>query len=226
MQTHTSHEFEAELRQLKDRLLAMGGRCERMIEMAIRAFEEQDPDLSSEVVQTDHEMNRDELDADDLAVRILALRQPVGRDLRFVVTAVKVDTDLERIGDLAVNIAERAAEMVGHGAPPEPFTSLPPMARLAIEMLHDALDAFVEEDPDKARTVLTRDDRVDDIHHDCLRKCVEYMQQNPQRADGGLRIVSSAKYIERIADHATNIAEMVVYLVQAVDLRHKGKLGK
>ncbi|MFW5926040.1 MAG: phosphate signaling complex protein PhoU [Myxococcota bacterium] len=222
MPTHTSQEFEAELTQLKDRLLAMGGRCERMIGLAMRAFEEQDAALAREVREMDRETDQDELAVDELAVRILALRQPVGRDLRFIITSVKAVTDLERIGDEAVNIAERADELADRATLPQPHVELPGMAESATKMLLDALDAFIEDDADKAQRVLQRDDEVDATYDRILHTCVDFIEANPDRCAGGLRVASAAKYLERIADHATNIAEMVVYLVRGVDVRHRG----
>ncbi|MFW6067767.1 MAG: phosphate signaling complex protein PhoU [Myxococcota bacterium] len=223
MQVHTSQEFEAELAQLKDRLLAMGGRCEQMIDLAVRAFEEQDTELAREVGEMDGQVDRDELAVDELAVRILALRQPVGRDLRFIIAAVKAVTDLERIGDEAVNIAERGGELADRESLPKPHVEVPRMAEAATKMLHDALDAFVEEDDGKAQAVLRQDDDVDAAYERILQSCVEFIQAQPARAPGGLRVASAAKYLERIADHATNIAEMVVYLVQGVDVRHRSQ---
>lgn len=220
MLSHTHQEFEAELRNLKDRLLAMGGRCEQMISTAVRAFEDRDEELAREVMEADRKMNDDELAVDDLAVRILALRQPVGRDLRFAVAAVKASTDLERIGDEAVNIAERAIEMEPWERPSPPASKLPEMARRAGAMLRDALNALVEEDPEKAREVFLQDDAVDDIYSDLMRLCLEYMKNEPSRIPNGMRICNCAKYIERIADHATNIAEMVVFMVEGRDVRH------
>ena len=146
MRTHTHLEFEAELRDLKDRLLAMGGRCEQMIATAVRAFEDRDEALAREVMEADRSMDEDEVIVDEMAVRILALRQPVGRDLRFAVAAVKASTDLERIGDEAVNIAERVIEMepTDHLSPPG--SRLPEMAQRAGAMLRDSLNALVEEE--------------------------------------------------------------------------------
>jgi phosphate transport system protein len=209
MRTHTHQEFEAELRNLKDRLLAMGGRCEQMISMAVRAFEDRDEALAQEVMEADHGMDEDEVAVDELAVRILALRQPVGRDLRFAVAAVKASTDLERIGDEAVNIAERAIEMEPAGRLSRPGSKLPEMAQRAGAMLRDALNAFVEEDANKARHVFEQDDAV----------CLDDMK-DPSRIADGMRICNCAKYIERIADHATNIAEMVIFMVEGRDVRH------
>jgi phosphate transport system protein len=220
MRTHTHQEFEAELRILKDRLLAMGGRCEQMISIAVRAFEDRDESLATEVMAADREMNKDELAVDDLAVRILALRQPVGRDLRFAVAAVKASTDLERIGDEAVNIAERAVEMQPAYQLSPPGSRLAEMAKRAGAMLRDALNALVEEDPSKAREVFTQDDAVDEIYGEVMRLCLEYMKNDPARIPDGMRICNCAKYLERIADHATNIAEMVIFTVEGRDVRH------
>jgi phosphate transport system protein len=220
MRTHTHQEFEAELRNLKDRLLAMGGRCEQMISIAVRAFEERDETVAREVLDADRRMDEDELAVDDLAVRILALRQPVGRDLRFAVVAVKVSTDLERIGDEAVNIAERAMEMELADRPSPPSSRLPEMARRAGAMLRDALNAFVEEDATKARKVFAQDDAVDEIYAEVLALCLVYMKDDPSCIPDGMRICNCAKYLERIADHATNIAEMVVFMVDGHDVRH------
>lgn len=225
MRTHTNLEFEAELQNLKDLLLVMGGRCEEMIANAVRAFEERDSDLAAEVMQADKDMNKDELTVDDLAVRILALRQPVGRDLRFSVAAVKAVTDLERIGDEAVNIAERATEMTPTDQLSVPGAKLPEMARRAGAMLRDALNSLVDEDPDKARHVFEQDDAVDALYGDVMQTSLAYMKDDPNRIPDGMRICNCAKYLERIGDHATNIAEMVIFLVEGVDVRHGGTLS-
>lgn len=220
MRTHTHQEFEAELRNLKDRLLAMGGRCEQMMSTAVRAFEDRDEALANEVMEADRTMNEDELAADELAMRILALRQPVGRDLRFAVAAFKASTDLERIGDEAVNIAERAVEMEPAERLSPPGSKLPEMARRAGAMLRDALNALVEEDAAKAQSVFEQDDAVDELYSEVLSMCLDYMKDDPSRIPDGMRICNCAKYLERIADHATNIAEMVIFLVEGRDVRH------
>jgi phosphate transport system protein len=220
MRMHTHQEFEAELQSLKDRLLVMGGRCEQMIGTAVRAFEEQDAVLANEVMETDRLMNQDELAVDELAVRILALRQPVGRDLRFAVASVKASTDLERIGDEAVNIAERAIELSPIEPTCAPAAKLAEIARRARVMLRDALNALVEEDPDKAREVFLQDDAVDQRYGEVMALCLDYMKDDPSRIPNGMRICNCAKYLERIADHATNIAEMVIFHVEGRDVRH------
>ncbi len=220
MRTHTHQEFEAELRTLKDRLLAMGGRCEQMIGTAVRAFEDRDDALAQEVLEADRRMNEDELAVDELSVRILALRQPVGRDLRFAVAAVKASTDLERIGDEAVNIAERAMEMEPADQLSPPGSKLPEMAQRAGAMLRDALNALVEEDAAKAQRVFEQDDAVDAIYGEVMTLCLGYMKDDATRIPDGMRICNCAKYLERIADHATNIAEMVIFTVEGRDVRH------
>ncbi len=222
-QAHTSQQYAAELRTLKDRLLAMGGRCEAHIRQALAALEKQDAALATEVTTTDHEINLDELVVDELAVKILALRQPVGRDLRFLMTALKVVTDLERIGDEAVNIAERAQDLAAETHLPETWRALPEMSKAAANMLHDALDAFVEEDAAKAELVLAKDDEVDSYYGQVMRDSMQYMADHSDRIKAAMGVASCAKYIERIADHSTNIAEMVIYLVRGEDVRHHGK---
>jgi phosphate transport system protein len=217
---HTHQQFASELQELRDRLLAMGARCEKLIIGAVTAVEHGDPDLGERVEQAESAVNAEELLVDELAVRILALRQPLGRDLRFLMTALKVVVDLARIGDEAVNIAERAAIPVTHPALREAHEQLPEMGRRVVEMLHLALDAFVDGDPARARAVLLRDDEVDDFHQDILGQAMAFMRREPRHARSGMAIASCAKYLERIADHCTNIAEMVIYMVEGVDVRH------
>ena len=226
MSLHTSAQSESELRKLKQRLLAMGGRCEGLIRRAIVALETRDGELADEVTENDREIDADEMAIDDLAVRILALRQPVGRDLRFLMTAIKVVTDLERIGDEAVNIAERAGELAAEPTTPLTSVRLSEMATSASAMLHDALDAFVEEDADKAMRVLLADDAVDALYGETMRATHQFIEENPSQVRGAMAVSSCAKYVERIADHSTNIAEMVVYMVRGVDVRHGGRKRK
>jgi phosphate transport system protein len=220
MGAHTSRAYEQELRDLKSKLLAMGGRCESLIQMASRAVEQLDGELARKVEESDRTLNTDEMTIDSMTVRILALRQPVGRDLRFLVTALKVVTDLERIGDEAVNMAERAIELCGHA----PIATLQPrlreMADASGRMVRRALDSFVEEDDSMARGVLREDDAVDEMYGKLLREAMEFMRTHPDRVEDGMRIASCAKYLERIGDHATNIAEMVVFMVSGDDVRH------
>jgi phosphate transport system protein len=219
---HTDQQFHAQLRELKDRLLAMGGRCERLIAEAMRAIEEGDPLLASKILQADRQINADELAVDDLAVRILARRQPVGRDLRLLVTALKIDVALERIGDEAVNVAERANVIGAVDVPGlhEARAMLPEMGRKGSEMLELVLDAFVKENPEQADRVLEMDDEVDALYSAVLERAMQFMAEHPEQADLGMAVARTAKFLERIADLCTNVAEMVVFMVQGVDVRH------
>jgi phosphate transport system protein len=201
----------------------MGGRCEQVISMASRALTQGDHDLAQRVEQADRAINAEEMAIDRMTVSILALRQPVGRDLRFLVTALKVVTDLERIGDEAVNIAERAGELSREVKLPPTASRLGEMANGAAGMLHEALDAFVEEDAARAERVLASDDAVDELYGQTMRATFAYITANPEKVRPAMAVASCAKYVERIADHATNIAEMVVYMVRGVDVRHAQK---
>lgn len=218
--THTSRAYEQELRDLKSRLLAMGGRCESVIHMASRAFENLDSELAHRVEESDRTLNIEEMAIDQMTVRILALRQPVGRDLRFLVTALKVVTDLERIGDEAVNVAERVIELASSAPIKHLQPKLTQMADASAAMVRRALDSFVEEDERMARDVLRDDDAVDELYGELLRLSQDYIRAHPERVEEGMRVASCAKYLERIADHATNIAEMVVFMVSGDDVRH------
>lgn len=222
MADHTSRAYEQELRQLKDRLLAMGGRCEQLISMATRALGERDADLAKKVEQTDRAINVEEVGIDEATIRILALRQPVGRDLRFLVLALKVVTDLERIGDEAVNVSERAIELAGS----PPVLALQPqlheLGEAAGQMVRQALDSFVTEDLALARSVLEADDHVDALYGTLLRASMKLVEDHPELVKEGFRVAFCAKYLERIADHATNIAEQVVFMVSGDDVRHRG----
>jgi len=204
----------------------MGARCERLISSALEAIEAGDPALAEAVEAADRQIDADELAVDDLAVRILATRSPVGRDLRLLVTALKVVVDLERIGDEAVNVAEQApllgAEVVGLR---EPRARLPEMGRLGAEMLRLALDSLVAENVEGANRVLEMDDRVDALYEQVLGAATRFMADHPEQAELAMGVTSAAKYLERIADLGTNIAEMVVFMVQGVDVRH-GSRGR
>ena len=216
---HTSRDFEAELRELRAHSLAMGARCERSLQIALDAFWSGSHDAAAEVEALDRQIDSDEMQIDALVLRILALRQPVAHDLRFLTAALKLVTDLERIGDEAVNIAERAKEgsLVTQDAV---HAVLKKMSELAQQMVRDALDAFVDGDPARAETVLKRDDDVDKGYSDVLNMMMEYMAQHAGDIPAAIRVIKVAKYIERIADHATNIAEEVIFMVRGEDVRH------
>jgi phosphate transport system protein len=214
---HSSREFEAELRELRAHLLAMGARCERSVQLAFEGFLQGACGVVQEVSRLDVQIDRDELEIHALILRILALRQPVADDLRFLATALRLVTDLERIGDEAVNIAERAmarpGELVVTG-------ELRLMAAVALEMLHSAMEAFVQGDDDLAAKVLQRDDEVDQRCAVVIDTMTAWISENASEVPCGLHAIRVAKYLERIADHATNIAEEDIFMIRGDDVRH------
>jgi phosphate transport system protein len=216
---HTSRDFESELRELRAHSLAMGARCERALQLALEAFWKASPQMAAEVEELDRHIDRDEMDIDALVLRILALRQPVAYDLRFLAGALRLVTDLERIGDEAVNIAERAKEE--HGTAREKVRGeLKAMAEQSQEMLREALDAFVQGEPTRAEQVLVRDDAVDDLYGQIIKAMTDFSSQQPTHVAEAIRVIHVAKYLERVADHATNIAEEVIFMVRGEDVRH------
>jgi phosphate transport system protein len=216
---HTSRDFEAELRELRAHSLAMGARCERSLQLALEAFWSGSHTAAVEVEALDRQIDDDEMKIDALVLRILALRQPVAYDLRFLTTALKLVTDLERIGDEAVNIAERAKE--GHGVAKDKVGALlKRMSEQAQQMVRDSLDAFVEGDVTRAEEVIERDDAVDQAYGEVLDEMTSLMRTLPDEVPAAIRVIKVAKYIERIADHATNIAEEVIFMVRGDDIRH------
>ena len=217
--THTSRDFESELRELRANSLAMGARCERSLRLALEAFWGGSPELAQEVKDLDRIIDRDEMEIDALVLRILALRQPVAYDLRVLATALKLVTDLERIGDEAVNIAERSEEALGT-AKNLARADLKAMADAAQQMLRDALDSFVEGDVTRAEQVRRGDDIVDELYGKTLREMMAFMASQPEEIPAAIRVIKVAKYIERVADHATNIAEEVIFMVRGEDVRH------
>jgi phosphate transport system protein len=216
---HTSRDFETELRELRAHLLAMGARCERVVGIAFDAFAEGTLQVLSDIEALDAQINRDEVEIHALILRILALRQPVAGDLRFLATALRLVTDLERIGDEAVNIAERAAKHDGR-AKSLVAADLTSMSLAAREMLHGALDAFVEWDAAGAEIVLRRDRTVDELLATIIATMTRHMSDDAREVHAGLRVIRVAKYLERIADHATNVAEEVIFMVRGEDVRH------
>lgn len=222
---HTDREYENELRQLREQVLLMGARVEEMLAQAMRAFVERDTGLSRSIMSTDRQIDQLELDIDELCLRMLARRQPVASDLRFITTTLKLVTDLERIGDLGVNICERVLEL-GEEPPLSATASVTKMADVVREMLHDALDAFVDGDAGKAQQVIERDRTVDAYYAQLFPELVSVMMADPQCVYRATRLQSIAKYLERIADHSTNLAEMVVFMVQGKDVRHAFALAK
>ncbi|GAC1352474.1 MAG: phosphate signaling complex protein PhoU [Polyangiales bacterium] len=218
--SHTSAEFELELREIRGHLVAMGARCERAVQLALVAFLNRDAEKIADVMAIDTRVNADEMELDEMAVRVLALRQPVAYDLRFLTTSLKFVTDLERIADEAVNIAERAETLSQATALP-PVFGVPAMGDIVQKMLREALDAFVEGDDDRARQILTMDDEVDAHYGQTLRSTLAWMAEHPSEIPYAMCVASAAKYLERIADHATNLAEHVIYLERGDDVRHR-----
>jgi phosphate transport system protein len=216
---HSSRAFDAELRELRARLLAMGGRCEQSLGVAVDAFLKGGAEILEEVAALDAQIDRDDLEIHALIMQILALRSPVADDLRFLATAVRLVTDLERIGDEALNVAERATKTGGE-AERLVLDNLGSMATAAREMLHLALDAFVLGDDSQAERVLERDDEVDGRCAAVIDTMTAYMTEHASEVDSGLRAIRVAKYLERIADHATNVAEEVIFMVRGEDVRH------
>ncbi len=215
---HTSRVFETELAELRNHVLVMSERCERSVTLALDAFWEGKSEVAAEVQALDAQIDADEMDIDALVLRILALRQPVAFDLRLLATALKLVTNLERVGDEALNIAERAAE--SHGGPVTLMrTELEAMAAATQSMLRLALRCFVDGDADGAKLVLLQDDQVDAQYNAISNNATAHMRSSGG-VPTGLRVVKVAKCLERIADHATNIAEGVVFMVRGDDVRH------
>jgi phosphate transport system protein len=217
--THSSRDFETELRELQAHLLAMGARCERVVGLAFDAFVRGAPEIAGDVEALDAQIDRDELEIHALILRILALRQPVADDLRFLAAALRLITDLERIGDEAVNIGERTVKHEGD-AKQLVGSELASMAVAVLDMLHGALDAFVRWDDNGADHVLGCDDAVDQHFAAIISAMTTHMSKHPGEVLAGLRVIRVAKYLERIADHATNVAEEVIFMVRAEDVRH------
>jgi phosphate transport system protein len=212
--------FHEEFDAFKARLLEMGGLAEERVRAVIRAMVDRDPDVVEQVLTGDEPINRLQVEVDDRGFRLLALYQPVATDLRSIMAALKINTDLERIGDLAVNIAEAALRYMSH-PPVKPLIDIPRMAGIAQGMLRDSLDAFVRQDPALARDVLQRDDALDDLKTQVFRELLTYMLQDPGTIEPALDLILVSRHLERIGDHATNVAEEVIFMVSARDVRHK-----
>jgi phosphate transport system protein len=211
--------MDDELQWLKGKLLKMGSLVEEAIKNSIQAVVDRDNGLARKIIENDRIVNTLDVEIDEECIRLIALRQPMAGDLRFVTTAMKITTDLERMGDLAVNIAERAIEL-NEEAMLKPYIDIPKMREIAQGMTRDALDAFVRKDKKLAMDVIMRDDEVDDLKHSVLQELAFFMVQDPTTVTRAMKISFIATYLERIADHATNIAEMVIYLVDGRIIRH------
>jgi phosphate transport system protein len=216
---HTDKEYEHELRQLREQLLVMGSHVEAIIGDSIKALMERDSALAKRTVAADESVDRMEVELDGLCLQILARRQPVASDLRFITLVLKVVTDLERIADLGVNICERVVEL---SAEPQlkPYVDLPHMGREVQAMLQEVLDAFVAKDAGRARAIIDRDEAVDALYAQVFRELLTFMMEDAHNVYRATRLQSIAKYLERMADHTTNLAEMVIFMVEGQDVRH------
>ena len=211
--------FDEELADLKEKILRMGSLVEGQIRQALQALIGRDDDLATQVIENDRQVNTMDVAVDEACLELLALQQPAARDLRFITTAMKISTELERMSDLAENICERAIEL--HEEPQlKPYIDIPLMAEHAIKMVGEALDAFVRGDSVLARKVLDEDDYIDNLNEQIFRELLSFMMENPQTISRAIRLSFISKYIERIADHATNVAELVVYMVEGKIIRH------
>jgi phosphate transport system protein len=211
--------FDEELTTLKEQLLQMGALVEAQIAASIKALVERDSALARRTVENDHRVNAMDVEIDEGSVGLIALHQPKATDLRFITTAMKISTELERMSDLAENIAERAIEL-NEEPQLKPYIDIPRMAEHAQRMVKEALDAFVNRNVDLAWKVIHDDDFIDGLTHQIFRELVSFMLEDPHTITRAIRITFVSKYLERIADHATNIAELVVYLVQGKIIRH------
>ncbi len=215
MQRH----FHEELDALKQTLLAMGALVEDQIRRVMRALVERDDALARDVIERDQQVNAYDVEVDEKCVELLARYQPAASDLRFLTTAMKIVTDLERIGDQAVNIAQRALEL-NKEAQLKPYIDLPRMAAKSQRMVKDSLDAFVAHDAALARDVCVRDSEVDALKEQVFRELLTFMMGDPKTIARALHLILVSRFLERVADHATNIAEMVVYMIEGKIVRH------
>ncbi|HYB95327.1 MAG TPA: phosphate signaling complex protein PhoU [Vicinamibacterales bacterium] len=211
--------FQEDLETLKERLLAMGGLAEERVRESIRGLMERDNAAIDAVLASDEPINELHMEVDDRCFKLLALHQPMAADLRVIVAAVKINTDLERVGDLAVNIAEAAKRYLQH-APVKPLIDIPRMGDLAQKMLRDSLDAFVRRDMVLAEAVLAADDTLDALKTQIFRELLTYMLQSPDTIEPALDLILISRHLERIGDHATNVAEDVIFILSARDVRH------
>ncbi len=211
--------FDDELRNLNAKALKLSSMVEASIRRSVRSLVQRDSDLAREVIKNDHKINALDVEIDEECIRLIALRQPKAGDLRFITTVMKIVTDLERIGDLAEDISERAIEL-NEEPPLKPYIDIPRMAEIAEGMLRDSLESLIKKDTKLAIDVIKRDDEVDSLNLQVFNELLFFMIQDPTNVSRATRITYVSKYLERIADHATNIAEMVIYMVEGKIIRH------
>jgi phosphate transport system protein len=215
METH----FQQELQKLKEALLKMAALVEEAISTAVQSLVKRDSDLAKKTFEGEDQINRMEIDIEDTCLKLLALRQPMAADLRFITSAMKIITDLERMGDQAVNIAERAISL-NQEPQLKPYIDIPRIAEIAQSMVKDVLDAFVNNDSKLARSVCERDDMVDGLNDQVFRELLTFMMSDPKTITRAVHLMIVCRCLERIADHATNIAEDVIFLVDARVIKH------
>ncbi len=220
---HFSKQYDEELNEIREKLLEMGGKVEVMITNAMKSLVERDSELADRTIAFDHEINHLEVEIDEKCLQVLATRQPAGRDLRFLTLALKIVTDLERIGDQCAAIARRVQEL-NQEPPLKPYIDLPRMADAASVMVTEALDAFVRGDEALALKVCKDDQFVDDLNEQIQRELLTFMMEAPETISRAIKINYISKCLERIADHATNVAEMVIFMVKGKDIRHTAAL--
>ena len=216
---HIIRQYDLELNEIREKLLEMGGKVEVMIANAMKSLVERDSKLADETIAFDHHINHMEVMIDEKCLQVLALRQPAARDLRFLTLALKIVTDLERIGDQCRNIAKRAKEL-NEEPPLKPYIDLPRMAVAAATMVREALDAFVKGDADLALKVCKDDAFVDNLNDQIQRELLVFMMSDPTTISRAIKVNYISKCLERVADHATNVAEMVIFMVKGKDIRH------
>ena len=217
--------FDEELKTLKEKLLEMAARAEEQIALAIRGLSDREDKLACQVLEREESINLLDIAIDEMCMRLLALRQPLATDLRFITSAMKISGDLERIGDLAVNIAERTIDLL-KSPQLKPLIDIPRMAQLSQDMVRDALNAFVNRDDKLARDVCERDDKVDQLNDQVFRVLLTYMMQDPGTISRAVDLILVGRHLERIADHATNIGEDVIYMVKGKTIKHHIEEGR
>jgi phosphate transport system protein len=216
---HIYKVFDEELRELKEKILFEGSLVQKAVHNAIEALQKRDSDLARQVIEDDDLINTKEVEIDEFCLRLLALRQPAARDLRFINTAIKINYDLERMGDMAVNVCERVLEL-NQEAQLKPYIDLPKIAEITKTMVKESLEAFVKEDLELAWKVTKSDEKVDQLTEQIFRELLTYMSEDLKTISRATRLLFISKYMERLADHAVNIAELVIFLVEGKIVRH------
>jgi phosphate transport system protein len=217
--------FDEELKLLKERLLEMAARAEEQIALAVRGLKDREEGLACQVLDREEAINLLDIEIDEMALRLLALRQPMAADLRFITSAMKISSDLERIGDLAVNIAQRTIDLL-KSPQLKPLIDIPQMALMAQEMVRDVLNAFINGDDKLARDVCERDDQMDKLNQQVFRELLTYMMEDPATISRAVDLILVGRHLERIADHATNIGEDVIYMVRGKTIKHHVEEGR